>query len=1206
MDPMATSPKRTFIGWTKPILQRATERLFDEHARDGRWDLRQWLIVLPSSQAKRRLEELLALKADQTQVLLYPPEIVTVGHLPEHLYVAQFPFAGEMLQILAWCKALQESDPRQLENVLPLPPKNGFSQQWLELGKMLSGVHRELASDGLNFEGVIEVLGSHPEAKRWKALSEVQKRYLRVLDSQKLWDIQTARLVALQHNEPRTDQQILMLGTVDLNRTQRGFLAAVAEHVHIWIAAPQDMSDHFDEFGCVVGPAWEDTILELPAECLLVGNSPRDQFELTAAALAELDDTTHARDITLGVPDQTLIPLLEQHLGTTGTEVRFGPGTPLAQSEPAQLLELIGAYLSNRNYVDLAALLRHPVVTQMVRHQMPELGASWLAEIDQYYDAVLPRVVDEWINETAKGAGTYARVTQAIDAWLQPLISESRAIDAWADPLLQLMQQAYVEQECLVHDECNERLTWACRMIAAEIISLRDVPQELALTLTAAEAIDWLMHSMAGTLVPRSATRTAIEMFGWLDLPLDDAGTLIITGIHDGVVPECVNADPFLPNQLRRQLGMMDNQRRYARDMYAFQVLLHSRKHVRVIVGRANLAGDPLVPSRLLLACDLADLPARVLRLTSEEHIDVLPEVQKRWTNSASPRPAFALPQPDSTRKPPYVTVTAFRTYLACPYRYYLKHVCGLKTIDDLNSELDAGQFGDLIHATLECMHKDPIGQSDNAEAIEIFLKNTLETVAREKYGPKPAAAIRVQLANAQDRLAVFARLQADHVAEGWVTRHWEAQAIIKKGALFAGEKLPIQLLGRIDRIDHHPATGRWAIWDYKTSDSGTRPVQNHLTLPSTWIDLQLPLYRHLGRALGIDSEPTVGYILLPKSLKEIGFIEAKFTETQLASADKEALRILHAIAAGRYEPISTSPIDYDDFERICMVGTQQVAPPPPMRRIQDQRRASGSMQKVTSSVTKTANKRLADPEYSTQRLAQAKSLPPLMIRASAGTGKTYQLSNRLLEIILSGQSVDHILATTFTRKAAGEILQRVLGRLAKACLNDEEFARLHGALPELSFDQADCLAALRKVTRQLHRFRVSTLDSFYAQVARTFSLELHLAPGWSAIDPVREAAVRMQAIQRMLDQSDQRTLTSLVKMLAKGDTKRSVAAEIEDTVLGGYAYYRAANEDAFKNLVVPASPRNMSIARPSIVCERTIQATRVFATLRCKWPTWR
>jgi len=56
------------------------------------------------------------------------------------------------------------------------------------------------------------------------------------------------------------------------------------------------------------------------------------------------------------------------------------------------------------------------------------------------------------------------------------------------------------------------------------------------------------------------------------------------------------------------------------------------------------------------------------------------------------------------------------------------------------------------------------------------------------------------------------------------------------------------------------------------------------------------------------------------------------------------------------------------------------------------------------------------------------------VIRASAGTGKTFQLSNRFIGLA-ARQAPDNILATTFTRKAAGEILDRVLVRLAEAAL---------------------------------------------------------------------------------------------------------------------------------------------------------------------------
>lgn len=1192
MEPMTTSPKRTFIGWTRPILQQATERLFAEYASEGTWDLRKWLIVLPSSLAKRRLHELMAIQADTSDCVLYPPEIVTVGQLPEHLYVAKYPFASELVQVLAWCKALQDCDHRTIDSVLPLPPRNGFPEQWLELGKLLANVHRELASDQLDFEGVVAALGSHPEAARWRVLASVQRGYLNVLDSLELWDIQTARLVALQQSEAITDLRILMLSGVDLNQTQRGFLSAVAKSVHVWVAAPPEMAHRFDEFGCLISESWEEAVLELPDECLLVGNSPRDQFELTAACLAELGNDLHVRDVTLGVPDASLVPLLEQHLLSVGAKVRYGPGRPLKSSEPALFLELIGNFLEHRNYVDFACLIRHPVLERMINEALPEDSKiNWLSEVDRYYRDVLPRTVESWINAKAPGAETYRRVTELVGKWLEPFNAKeplnakeqngrgqdtkwknanTRTLDQWAASFLDLMQRAYKDQTGDESEPHGEQLVWACRSVTEHIIQLRDIPETLTLSLTASEAIDWLMHSMTGALVPSAQDEHSIEMLGWLDLTLDDARALVLTGIHDGVVPECVNADTFLPNQLRRQLGMIDNARRYARDMYALTVMLNAREKLRMVVGRTNLAGDPLVPSRLLLACKLEALPSRVLRLTAEDGLDVLPEVLP-IAASDQPASSMAIPEPNSARIPPHVTVTAFRTYLACPYRFYWKHVCGLKAIDDLDAELSAGQFGDLIHEALHRLHKDEVGKSADEDAIGAFLKTAVESVAIERYGATPAAAIRVQIAQAQERLEHFAKLQAQRVAEGWITKHSEVEVKLKVGDLLAGQPLPISLLGRIDRIDHHPVSGAWAIWDYKTSDGGTKPVQNHLNSNSGWIDLQLPLYRHLARALGIESEPEVGYILLPKSSKEIGFCTARFTDEQLTEADRESLRVLHCVAAGKYEPRTATELPYDDFARLCQVGTQQSAPPKPNRFVRDHRTIAPRM--PDASTVCTANARLNSPNDLIERSSVAPPLIPMMIRASAGTGKTFQLSNRLLQILLSGQSVDHILATTFTRKAAGEILQRVLGRLATSCIDANAFSELKSALSTLPFDQADCLAALRRVTRELHRFRVSTLDSFYAQIARTFSLELRLAPGWSAIDPVRESSVRMQAIQRMLDQSDQRTLTSLVKMLAKGETKRSVAYEIEETVQGAYHFYRSTNAEAFNDLSVPTSP---------------------------------
>ena len=88
------------------------------------------------------------------------------------------------------------------------------------------------------------------------------------------------------------------------------------------------------------------------------------------------------------------------------------------------------------------------------------------------------------------------------------------------------------------------------------------------------------------------------------------------------------------------------------------------------------------------------------------------------------------------------------------------------------------------------------------------------------------------------------------------------------------------------------------------------------------------------------------------------------------------------------------------------------------------------------------------------------------VIRASAGTGKTFQLSNRFIGLLAAGQPLDGILATTFTRKAAGEILDRVLVRLADAVLDPEKLAELAEHVEGPPLDCGRCLGLLREMLR--------------------------------------------------------------------------------------------------------------------------------------------
>lgn len=1170
-------PSRRWIGWDQPVLPNVAQHLLNDYVVGDTWDMRQVLLVLPGGLARRRLTELLALTAKQQGKVLYPPRIVTVGTLPEQLYVAKYPFASDLIQQLAWVQALRSCPAAELVHVVPLPPAKNAAQAWLELAKIFSGLHRELASDRLNFEQVVAALGSHAEAPRWRALVNLQKRYLATLDELKLWDIQTARLCALQFQEATTTQQLIVVGCVDLNRTQRGFLEQVASQVSVWIAAPDSAADLFDEFGSLCSTAWQDFEIDIPAAGLLVGNSPKDQAELATAAVAELGDQYHAREVTLGVPDAELIGELKHQLDQTGITARYGPGTSLAQSEPALLLSLLGQYVDSRSFASFAALIRHPTVGSMLSAHKISLPRNWLAQIDAYYQATLPKQVDEFVNQEARGAEVYATVSAVVNRWLHELTPRPRAISKWVQPLLDVLSTAYRLQSVDLEDAGQGALYTAASGLCDGLVALSDIPAQLEPALTVSELIDWLLRGLTGTLIPEPHDIAAVEMLGWLELVLDDAPALIVVGLHDGVVPESASADAFLPNALRRQLGMVDNARRYARDIYSLQVMLRSREQVRIVVGKTDRNGDPLVPSRLLMACELAELPDRVLHLVKEDAVDVLPPVKSRWVQRGGSS-ALPIPRPVAGRTVPHMTVTAFRTYLACPYRFYLGHVLKLREEQDADAELDAPMFGNLIHDTLEHLGVGEISRCSEATEVEQFLLSKLQEIALQRYGPNPPSAVLIQIEQAEQRLKMFAPQQAARAADGWEIRFTECAVQLEHQVLLGrGPYLP--LIGRIDRVDYHPQTGQWAIWDYKTSDNAKNPLSVHWSKKEGWRDLQLPLYRPLARMFGVGETPALGYIALPKQATDIGFHEAAFTPEQLAEADELAHDLAARILAEEFWPEPLEEPKYDDFARICQTRVQHVSVEPPLRKLS---RHVPRDTKISVDVVTAAQQLLKTSELSQPSFA------PILIRASAGTGKTFQLTNRLLQIILSGQEVDPILASTFTRKAAGEIMHRVLQRLAQGCLEEQARQELARHLVGVDTSAPACLAALRRVTRSIHRLRIGTLDSFFAQVARTFSLEMGLPPGWTALDPVQEPQVQLQAIGQMLDNHDRRTLVELVRMLSKGDSTRQISDQIRQTVASGFSAYRASTAAAWDQLPVPAAPSEGALEAALLTLEQT------------------
>jgi len=167
------------------------------------------------------------------------------------------------------------------------------------------------------------------------------------------------------------------------------------------------------------------------------------------------------------------------------------------------------------------------------------------------------------------------------------------------------------------------------------------------------------------------------------------------------------------------------------------------------------------------------------------------------------------------------------------------------------------------------------------------------------------------------------------------------------------------------------------------------------------------------------------------------------------------------------------------------------------------------------------------------------------LLKASAGTGKTHRLTNQFLTLLFAEVQPETVLATTFTRKAAGEILDRLLERLVGATDSEEGLAELRRNLEKPELDAATCKRLLGRLTRALGTLEVRTIDSFLNRLVNLFSHDLDLPPHWTICDEREAKALQALAIGDVLEQGDPEDLSALLHQLHSGGAPRGVQAAL-------------------------------------------------------------
>ncbi len=149
-----------------------------------------------------------------------------------------------------------------------------------------------------------------------------------------------------------------------------------------------------------------------------------------------------------------------------------------------------------------------------------------------------------------------------------------------------------------------------------------------------------------------------------------------------------------------------------------------------------------------------------------------------------------------------------------------------------------------------------------------------------------------------------------------------------------------------------------------------------------------------------------------------------------------------------------------------------------------------------------------------------------LAYEASAGSGKTFMLVVRYLSLLFMGASPNKILALTFTNKAASEMQERIV-------LTLEELEN-RGELIEISkvtsISKETLLFNRKKVLKEFldSNSKIMTIDKFFAQILRKFSLYVSLMPDFTTSTSQHEIKLLSRFLAEVSVANKKDTLISL------------------------------------------------------------------------------
>lgn len=232
-----------------------------------------------------------------------------------------------------------------------------------------------------------------------------------------------------------------------------------------------------------------------------------------------------------------------------------------------------------------------------------------------------------------------------------------------------------------------------------------------------------------------------LQVMGLLETRSLDFERVVILSMNERVFPRRRSINSFIPNYIRRAMGMSTIEQQEAIVAFNFYRLLNRASQVTLVSDSSAQKMGSSEPSRYISQLEkVYGRPIQFIELSSEVETSSAINIQVPNGDGLDLQAVYTASPEAAGGK--YLSASAINKFINCPLMFYMHYVQGLSDDNEVSDFMDYGTFGTIIHDTLsdcyDCQAVRDRGGLIDKGYLQLYksrqLKDAVERNIRKTY----------------------------------------------------------------------------------------------------------------------------------------------------------------------------------------------------------------------------------------------------------------------------------------------------------------------------------------------------------------------------------------------------------------------------------------------------------------------------------------